>query len=195
MILTPQVMQEGIFQRWGVFPAELLTGAGATPKPRLRVEIGEHTFWEGRAFRAFYEFSIPVSTTRVIRVTTTKNVEIATQRISLDNGSIRMAAASGGTPGGTWTTVAGQFPVNQMTDTPAYTKTTLIDTGGTHTGGTERDVLRMVSNLQGNSASTIGAGINTTRGIAPGVYYVRLENIGTGTATGVYYLDWSERSV
>ncbi len=193
MILTPQVIQYGTFPKWSGLPAEIFTGSGVSPKPRFRVEVGEHTFWQGQNFRSFYEFSIAQGATQVVRVTVAVNSEVSSQRLSVDAGSIRLASASGGTPGGTWTTVAGQFPVNQMTDTPVYAKTTLIDTGGTHTGGTERDLLRVVSNLQGNSASTIGAAIGNTRGLAPGVYYVRLQNIGTVTATGVYYLDWSER--
>ena len=186
-------MMYGVVPKNGYLPLEVLTGSGATPKPRIRVEVGEHTFWQGQGFRAFYEFSIAQGATQVIRVTAGGNIEVSSQRITVDAGSIRMAAASGGTPGGTWTTVAGQFPVNQMSDTPVYAKTTLVDTGGTHTGGIERDLLRIVSDLQGNAASTIGAVIGNTRGLSAGSYYVRLQNIGTVNATGVYYLDWSER--
>lgn len=193
MILTPQVLQDVGTLRRSDIPAELFTGTGLNPKPRFRVEVGEHTFWQGQSFRAFYEFSIAQGATQVIRVTTTVNVEVSSQRMLLDTGSVRLSAAAGGTPGGVWTPVAGVFPANQMTGTPAYAQTTTLDTGGTHTGGTERDVLRLVTNLQGNSANSIGGTTGSTRGIAPAVYYVRLQNIGTITATGVYYLDWSER--
>ncbi len=70
---------------------------------------------------------------------------------------------------------------------------TALTAGGQHTGGTELDVIRLKVENASGAAASVGSAPQDERGIAPGTYYFRLENIGQGAATGTLKLRWEER--
>lgn len=172
-------------------PADLLTSAREGTR-RLRVDLGQTGFFEGREFRTFYEYSVPSGQSVYLRATVPLNIILFSTSLTLDAGKIRMSLSAGGTEAGTWTPVA-VFPKNTMTDRPAYTGQVQIESGGAHSGGTLLDVVRLLSETAGNRASTVGGQVADERGVGPGVYYYRLENIDGQTATGVFSAFWEER--
>ena len=68
-----------------------------------------------------------------------------------------------------------------------------ITAGGTITGGTLTDVLRVVAANSTAQQMTAGSSSDAQRGYPAGTYYYKLENIGTGTVTGTYHSLWEER--
>lgn len=84
-------------------------------------------------------------------------------------------------------------PRNLMTSAPAYAAQNVLTAGGTHTGGTVIDVLAARAAGATAQASSVGMGLTSERGIAPGTYYFRLTNPGSGTAVGKLSAWWEER--
>ena len=181
-------------------PADLLTSAREGTR-RLRVDLGRTGFFEGREFRTFYEYSVPSGRSVYLRATVPLNIILFSTSLTLDAdktrvgssaSKMRMSLSAGGTEGGTWSPVA-VFPKNTMTDRPTYTGQVQIESGGTHSGGTLLDVVRLLSETAGSRESTVGGQVSDERGVGPGVYYYRLENIDGQTATGVFSAFWEER--
>lgn len=165
-------------------------------KPRIRVDVAETSFFEGREFRTFLELNIAAGATQVVRFTATKNFILHEQTLSIDSGSLRMSAVAGdGTPGGTFNVPLPVIGKNRMTERPApyYEATSTLATGGTHTGGTEVEVLRLVAANATAQQSSVGAAVATERGLPAGTYYIRLQNVGSGAVVGIYSLFWEER--
>lgn len=165
-------------------------------KPRLRVDVAETSFFEGREFRTFLELNIAAGATQVVRFTATKDFILHEQTLSIESGSLRMAAIAGnGTPGGTFNVALPIIGKNRMTERPLpyYEATTTIATGGTHTGGTEVEVVRLSTSNATAQQSSVGATVASERGLPAGTYYIRLANVGSGAVVGVYSLFWEER--
>jgi len=176
-----------------MLPEALVTGLGPTVAPRLRVDVAQTGFFEGREFRAFHDASILAAGSLVFRITVPINIIVFEQQLFTDASSIKLEAASGGTPGGTFTDITTILRKNEMTPVSTYTRQVGIAIGGTHTGGTLRDTTRLVSDQQGNSQTSVGGIAADERGLAPGTYYVRLTNYGAATANVTYKLFWEER--
>lgn len=162
---------------------------------RVRIDIGQTGFFEGREFRTFKEFSIPTGQTYVVKVVVPINAILFSQGVELDAGSIRITNATGGTPGGTFSETLPVIGKNNMSTrpTPFYVPQIVFTAGGTHTGGFIFDVHRVVTSQASSQEFTVGAVTADERGIAAATYYVRYENIGIGTATGTFFFFWEER--
>lgn len=162
---------------------------------RLRVDVAQTGFFEGREGRTFYEFSIPSSTTRVIKAVVPVDTILHDLTVIVDNGSLRITTVVGGTEGGVFSTALPAILKNNMTarPTPYYTLQNTLSTGGTHTGGIILDVVRVVASSATAQRSSVGGSISSERGIATGTYYFRLENFGSGDVTGVFSGWWEER--
>jgi hypothetical protein len=176
-------------------PFDLLTDGGDGPSRRLRVDIGQTGFFAGKEFRTFREFNIAAGQTLVLRITVPINVILSSQGLELDDGSLRITNAAGGTPGGTFSETLPVIGKNNMSDRPSpfYTPTVVFAEGGTHTGGTVFDIHRVVAASATAQRSTVGNVVGDERGVAANTYYVRYENIGSGAATGTLWFIWEER--
>ena len=172
-------------------PAILLSG---TTRPRLRVDVGEPGFYEGRQARIFREFSITASTTLVIKFVVPLNIILLKQGLELDSGSLRVTNAVGGTPGGTFAETIPVIPENTMSErpTPLYVPVVVATAGGSLTGFTPLDLHRIVSTSTGVQTSVPNV-IGDPRGIGANTYYVLYESFGTATATGTLFFTWEER--
>ena len=172
----------------------LMTG---TTKPRLRVDMAQTGFFEGREFRTFREFSIASGATLVVKVVVPINAILFEQGLELDAGALRITNATGGTAGGVFGEVLPVIGKNNMTaaerPTPFYAPQIVFTAGGTHVGGFVFDVHRVVTSSATAQQFTVGSGPSDERGIAPGTYYVRYENISNGDATGTFRFIWEER--
>lgn len=139
-------------------------------------------FLQGRAFRAYREFT--ANTT--LRLTATKPFMLTEQRLVCDSGQARVAIYVGSTNGGTYIPLPTRFAKNGVF-TPAHVATTAIDVGGTRTGGTEREVLRVNS---GGGAGALSVQ-NSPRLLPAGVYWIDI--VVTGSTTGIYSIEYEEQ--
>jgi hypothetical protein len=173
-------------------PAFLLAG---TTKQRMRVDVGEAGFFEGRQARTFREFSIATGTTLTLRFSVPINIILLVQGIELDDGSLRVTNWVGGTPGGTFSEALPVVPKNTMSERPLplYVPQVSITAGGTITGATPLDIHRIVAATATAQQSTVGNLVGDDRGIGANTYYVTYQNIGSGTATGTLFFVWEER--
>ncbi|MNQ72470.1 hypothetical protein D3C85_871770 [compost metagenome] len=173
-------------------PAFLLTG---TTRQRLRVDVGEAGFFEGRQARTFREFSIGAGTTLTLKFVVPVNIILLFQGVELDAGSIRIINSVGGTPAGTFSETLPVVPKNTMTErpTPLYVPQVVVTAGGSVSGFTTLDIHRVVAATATAQQSTVGNVVGDERGIAANTYHVSYENFGSGSATGTLFFLWEER--
>lgn len=188
---------DGTTGELGTIPPDLLTDGGDGPNRRLRVDVAQTSFFAGREFRVFKELNIaaPTNTTHVIKVVVPVNVILAGLEVVIDNGFVKVESVTGGTEGGSFTAMT-VFPRNTMTERPFpyYTNQVTISEGGTHTGGTILDIIRLKVENASGAASSVGASQGDERGVAAGTYYFRLINMAsTGATEGVFKARWEER--
>lgn len=159
---------------------------------RLRVDVAQTGFFEGREFRTFYEFNVPAGTSQYIRVIAATDVIVHSLSLSVDEGSLRLSTIAGATTSGTYSTPLPVIPKNNMAErpTPVFSSSTELSTGGSLTGGTVIDVVRAVN---AKKDSSIGLDAGSERGIAAGTYFFKLENFGLTVSTGVLSAWWEER--
>lgn len=173
---------------------ELISGGGIEgTNPRIRVDVGEPSFFDGRQFRTFKELNIPLSTEYVIKAVVPGNVILYGLGLSLVSGEVKLSTLVGGTEGGTFSETLPIFPRNTMSErpTPFYTPTVELTAGGTHTGGTQLDFLWVKTADNSNFAASVGDNPGDERGVGAGTYYFRL--LANIAATGVFRARWEER--
>ncbi len=170
---------------------------------RVRVDVGQTGFFEGREFRTFKELNIAAAQTYVVKAVVPINIMLSTLKANIDSGWLRIGTYLGGTEGGTFSEVLPALSANNMSlgvnrrrsyNGSAYAVQTILTAGGTHTGGTELDVLRIRAAGNSNQGSSVGIDADDARGIAANTYYFRLLNLSpTDAITGVFSARWEER--
>lgn len=162
---------------------------------RLRVDQGQTGFFEGREFRSFIELNIAAGNNIVLKFVSPVDFILFEQRLVIDAGSCKLTASTGGTEGGTFSTSLPIIGKNRMASrpTPFYTAQATIVTGGTYTGGTAVEVVRVVAANATAQQQSVGSGQDSSRGLPAGTYYLKFENFGSGSVTGVYSLAFEER--
>lgn len=188
--LDALVLRVGQEDRHSGLPVALFTGTGDDPRPRLRVDQAQTSYYEGREFRLYHEFNIAAGTSVFIKYTFDKNISVHGRTLSVMEGKLRLGLSTGGIESGVWTPKS-IHKLNSMTDTPAYVGTSLAWTGGSVSGSTERDVMLLETGVSANAIS-VRAEIAET-GLPPGTYYIELRNTGSGAVRGVYAAHWEER--
>lgn len=173
-------------------PLSLLTDSGGISQ-RLRVDPDQTSFWQGKQYRSFMELNISSGATQVIKNAVAVNTILYGLSVLLDSGSVRLSIVSGGTEGGSFSTTLPAIRKNTMTDAPNIPAANISTTGGTLTGGSVIGIERIVTANATAQRSTVGSSPFDQRGVAPGSYYWKLENIGTGEATGTISFFWEER--
>jgi hypothetical protein len=162
---------------------------------RLRVDEGSTGFYAGREFRTFKELSIAAAATYVLRYVSPINVILTGIELTIDNGQVRAASVVGGTPGGAFAEVLPVLARNSMTERPLplYAPQVVWTAGGTLTGGTELDVVRLKVENASAAASSVGNREQDERGLGPATIYIRIQNIGVGLLEGTFNARWEER--
>lgn len=182
------------------FNSFLMT-SGRDKYGRMRVDVGQTGFFEGREFRTFKELSIAQGQSVVMRINVPVNTILQSVALTLDAGSVKLRTVAGGTPVGSFTEnmpviakntmTGGEFPAPPL---PVYVAQDTVNYGATGlTGGVDIDVIRMVVANASGQAQTVGAAVDDSRGVGPGTYYWVFTNFGNGTATGVFSSFWEER--
>lgn len=175
-------------------PLDLVSGTGASPRPRLRVDQAQTSFFEGREFRISWEFNIAANQTTRLMFSSPLDFVLFRQSLYIDKGALKFTAITGASVStmGTNVPVVGK---NRMTErpTPQYASQVTVLAGGTYSGGTVVETIRLYSEQQGNSAVTVGASQDDARGLPNGVYFLEFANLTNATITGVYNIAWEER--
>ena len=183
-----------------VYVASQLVTNGGGRNSRLRVDVGQTGFFDGREFRTFREFAVATTSTYVIKVVVPVNTILFEFGCELEAGTIRVETLrQGGTvvEGGSFSETLPRIPTNTMTEKPQppYASQVLLTAGGTLTGGsvaegTIIDVLRGKAADNSNFAASVGAGGGAERGVAPATYYWRAT---LAAFVGVIKARWEER--
>jgi len=179
-----------------------VTSGESTGFERVRVDVAQTSFFEGREFRTFKELNVASGSVYVVKAVVPVNTNLLQLELSLDSGFARIGTYVGGTEGGTFAEALPIFSVNNMSlgvnrrktrENVAYANQNILTAGGTHTGGTELDVLRAkVAGVTIQAASVNAA--SGERGIAPNTYYFRISTVsGTDPIAGVFRARWEER--
>jgi hypothetical protein len=191
-------MADGTFaERVEAYPPQKLLTDEDGPSARLRVDVGQTGFFAGREFRTFLRFSLAHGSSLYLRFSCSTNFILFEEEISLKSGELDHTAYRVVTDvAGSWT----QRPTigrNIMTErpTPVFVPTGKLEYGGSFTVDAANEVgPPMIPKTAGATAqqTTTPAGSSRERGLAAGTYYLKITSL-SGTAEGVYYLDWEER--
>lgn len=175
---------------------DLLTSSNRGTR-RVRVDVGQTSFFEGREFRTFVRLNIPQGQSLYMCFTCPVNFILHDERLVVNSGEADHTAyrvVSDIT--GTWTPRPA-IGRNIMTDrpTPPYAAQGALEYGGSFSVNPTDEVgPPMIPKTSGATAqqSTVPSGNSRERGLAPGTYYLKLTAV-SGPLVGVYYLDWEER--
>lgn len=174
---------------------------------RIRVDVGQTGFFEGREFRSYFEFStdvspstaIAVGASRTFKFTSPVDFILQSQILEVDKGGVSVRTYINATDGGGWSTVPiiskNRSPERREFNTGYYVGQATFSTGGTFTGGTEVDVLRARTASQTVSAANVGTSQDDERYLPAGSYFIRVAPL-TGvndTSEGIYSISWEER--
>lgn len=175
------------------FAKKLLTDSDG-PNARLRVDVAQTSFFAGREFRTFRELSIAQAAILVIRAVVPVDTILLNLTLRLDAGIVRLSTIAAGVAGGVFAETLPIIGKNRMASAPVIAPQIVLTAGGTVTGGTTIDIMRVAAQSQGGTAaSSVGGSTDDARGILPGTYFFKLESIGSETATGTFSAFWEER--
>ena len=160
---------------------------------RIRVDTGQTSFFLGKQFRSYRDFTLSAAEVRYFRFTSLTDFVLFDQTLSVSGGSVRLSVWTGATASGTWTPipVIGKNRMSSIPQPPYVTGVT-FETGGTFTGGTEVEAIRLVSATATAQQSTVGASAGDERGLPASVFYIKIEATNS-TPTVLYSLFWEER--
>ena len=160
---------------------------------RLRVDIGQTSFFQGRQFRSYYDFVLSAAEVRYFRFTSLTDFVLFDQTLTVSGGSVRLSVWTGSTASGTWTNlpVIGKNRMSSIPQ-PPYASGVTYQTGGSFTGGTEVEVIRLVSATATAQQSTVGASAGDERGLPASTFYIKIEATNS-TPSVLYSLFWEER--
>lgn len=171
-------------------PFDLLTDGGDGSARRIRVDSNQTGFFAGREARTFREWTAPATATYVIKAAVPIDIILMKLQVTADQGSARVQTVVGGTEGGTFSETLPTIRANTMSNAPAYTPQVSLTAGGTHTGGTILDVLRVNTDSNTNRSATVGGTEDDQRGVGANTYYFRLT---LDAFVGVFRARWEER--
>lgn len=190
----------GHHSRWLHYTSDELSGF-----ERIKVDVAQTSFFEGREFRTFRELNIAVGATLVIKVNSPVNTVVFGFGFDLDAGWMRCALKTGGTEDGTFNGPLPILAVNSMSagsdhrddfgpnQDQVYSPVITMSSGGTHTGGVEHNVIRAKVGGNSQSASSTGVAPTDETGMPAATYYICITNLGNEAVTGVFRARWEER--
>jgi len=149
-------------------------------------------FVRGREFRTFKDLNIASAGVYTIRIVVPVNTILTGLELVLTGGNVSLETISGGTAGGTYAETLPRINTNTMQGTPAYTPLVVMTAGGTVTGGTVIDVVRVKADTNSNRATAVGSTTADQRGVGPGTYFWRLTNATGDPAVGTFKTRWQE---
>lgn len=190
-----QTVTETIIPFTGVdLPHDIYTSPAELYR-RIKVDPGQTSFHAGREFRTFYEFSIAAGASVYVQANVAADTILYDVSCVADAGSMRLSTYAGSTAVGTYNTPLPVLPKNTMTlrQSPTYVAQNTLLLGGTGvSGGIVIDKVRVVAANATAQQSSVGSKQFDQRGVGVATYYWRLENFGSGVATGIFSGWWAE---
>lgn len=179
------------------FPTDVWTSTEERTR-RLRVDVAQTGFFEGREFRTNRRFTLASGATRVIKFYCPVSFIVRKQHLSVSKGSILFRAyrEGDGVEGGTWTPVKNILPNCDLTDTPEYIRQAIITTGGTFTPtdpDNYKEVFEVVTSGSSGHVSTVSEDVADERGLPAGTYYLTFFENSNSEAIFVYTIIHEER--
>jgi len=161
-----------------------------------RVDVSPElaSFFAGTQFRVFREITLGAGASMVLKLDRTCDIIIRGFDLDVSAGELKAEIFSGATTGGSFSEAVTIFPKNLSSSlpTPVYKTQAVMTTGGTISGGTLIDVLRVkTSNATGQVAS-IGGKIEDQYGAPAGTGYYKISNPGNSDATAIFKMWWEE---
>lgn len=172
---------------------------------RVRVDVGQTGFFEGREFRSYYEFAaensnaLAVAGTLNFKFVSPVDFILQSQIVEVDKGGVRLQAFTGGTDTGGWSSVPviakNRSATRRQFPSGYYVGQATVFTGGTFTGGTQVDVIRARTASQTVAAANIGSSQDDERYLPAGTYFLTMQPlIGVNDPSeGIYSISWEER--
>ena len=182
----------------GPIPPELISGSDRETG-RIKVDVSQTGFWEGREFRISVPLSIPAATPVVLKFVAPIDFILQSQGLTCDEQGILFQAyrSTQGAEGGSFSTAMPIYSNNFQSTAPAYAHQATISTGGSFTpdGGQQSvETIRLKTSGSTAQAVTVGGSVRGERGLVAGTYYLKFSNLtGSGTSQGVYSLIFEER--
>ena len=156
-------------------PTPIMSTSDDGASARLKVDVGQTGFWEGREFRFEYEISDPI----VFKFVSPVDFILQNQVLASHDGVATLAVylANQGTPSGVFNVPAGITPNNAMSTAPSYTGVITINSGGTFTPSSNdpnfaREYIKSRASTATAQRSTVGANAAPERGLPAGEYYL-----------------------
>lgn len=165
---------------------------------RVRMDPGQTGFFEGRMFRTYDKFTVPIAGTRTYRFTSPVNFIVWLQRLTLRSGGLSLAVFDAtAVDGGGWSPMP-VIGVNRMSErrSPFYTPVITVDQGGTFTGGVELDYFELLSTATASTqAINVSAEATGERGLPATTFFMRALPLSgvNSDSIGVHSLVWEER--
>ena len=182
-------------ERVEAYPPKVLMTDNDGDYARIRVDVGQTGFFAGREFLTFYEFSILTGQSITIKATALNDVFLQRFLVDLWTADLRVELYAGGTVSGTYNV---SLPILRSNTTvgidTSYTSQTTMTTGGSFTSGTLVDVMQLFAVSNPAKGSAVEGGNDAVLGFIAGNYFIKLININSVTATGVFKARWEERT-
>lgn len=186
----------------GGISADMVT-SDLTGFRRLRVDVGQTGFFEGREFRMVRKVSVPAGTPLVFRFTSAVDFILFEQALNCSVGDIEFFAwrNTQGVAGGTFTPLPVAPIGKNISDSRplfeglTYSSQVQLATGGTFT---PTDAQQYVDYDRAKTAGataqqlSVQGGNESVRYLAAGTYYLILTSLD-GTSVGSFALAWEER--
>ncbi len=165
---------------------------------RMRVDVANTAFWEGKEFRISREFAV-AGTPLVFRFNAPVPFILQLQSLSCDTGNIRFRAYRDvqGAEGGTFDISEPIYRNSLLPESQDLDPQVDIFTGGSFApdvGQVAVETVRLRTSGATAQRTSVTGAIGDERGLSAGTYYLELGRIdGTDTAEGVFDLKWEER--
>lgn len=186
----------------GGISADMVT-SDLTGFRRLRVDVGQTGFFEGREFRMVRKVSVPAGTPLVFRFTSAVDFILFEQSLNCSVGDIEFFAwrSTQGVAGGTFTPLPVAPIGKNISDSRplveglTYSSQVQLATGGTFT---PTDAQQYVDYDRAKTAGataqqlSVQGGNDSVRYLAAGTYYLILTSLD-GASVGRFALAWEER--
>lgn len=176
----------------GGIPRDMVT-SDAIGLRRLRVDVAQTGFWEGREFRLNQPIDVSGGDF-VVKVVSPIDFVLQLQKLVSEDGKVEMRAyrSSDGVEGSVFSASPYYSNNNQMSDTPVYTGQVQVLTGGTFTPtdvDSQREIIVAKAATATAQTQSVGGSAAKERGLPADTYYL----VFTGGGVGIYDLILEER--
>ena len=141
---------------------------------RVKVDVGQTGFFDGRQFRLYLIISSPI----VVKFTSPVDFILQEQVLSSNDGIATFAAyrSDQGSAAGVFDGAVNTFNNNQTSTVPPYAGVITQLTGGSFTpdaGSQPLEIITVKAATSNNRRQTVGGGSIAERGLSAGTYYLK----------------------